>query len=188
MHARRLFLAAAALAAGAAPALAAGTTERVSCRPRRPGQRRQHRARDSADGRVVAFVSARHESRRRRYQRKLADVFVRDRQTDTTERVSVSSAGAPGQQQELLPAISADGRFVAFRSFASNLVAGDTNATDDVFVRDRQTGTTERVERQHPGVQATATAALARRDLGRRALRRLRLRATNLVPGDTNAQ
>ena len=43
------------------------------------------------------------------------------------------------------PAISADGRYVAFRSHASNLVSGDTNNLDDIFVRDRQNGTTERI-------------------------------------------
>ncbi len=50
-------------------------------------------------------------------------------------------------------AISADGRFVAFSSFASNLVAGDTNGTWDVFVHDRQTGTTERVSVASDGTE-----------------------------------
>src|SRR5436190_13803833 len=63
----------------------------------------------------------------------------------TTERVSVDSAGNEGNGHSLNAAISADGRFVAFRSVASNLVPGDTNRQEDVFVHDRQTGTTERV-------------------------------------------
>ena len=46
------------------------------------------------------------------------------------------------------PAISADGRFVAFNSDATNLVPGDTNGARDVFVRDRQTGTTRAGERR----------------------------------------
>src|SRR5438093_2008599 len=62
-----------------------------------------------------------------------------------TERVSVDSTGAEGNNFSFSPAISADGRFVAFASVASNLVPGDTNGTLDVFVRDRQTGATERV-------------------------------------------
>ena len=64
-----------------------------------------------------------------------------------TERVSVSSQGTAGDNDSQLAAVSADGRFVAFVSLASTLVAGDTNGTSDVFVRDRITGTTERVMR-----------------------------------------
>jgi hypothetical protein len=52
-----------------------------------------------------------------------------------TERVSVSSGGAQGDSYSAYPALSADGRFVAFYSMASNLVPGDTNNTDDIFVR-----------------------------------------------------
>ena len=53
----------------------------------------------------------------------------------TTERVSVSSSGAQGNYSSVDPAISANGRFVAFRSYATNLVRGDTNGEFDVFVR-----------------------------------------------------
>jgi len=75
-----------------------------------------------------------------------SDIFVRDRAAGTTERVSVDSneAEATGGHS-LYPSISADGRFVAFSSKATNLVSGDTNAGSDVFVRDRMLGTTERV-------------------------------------------
>lgn len=72
----------------------------------------------------------------------------------TTERASVDSSGTQGNAHSGIPyfdmkgvSISADGRFVAFGSEASNLVATDTNGSFDVFVRDRQTGTTEFVER-----------------------------------------
>src|SRR5439155_16392167 len=75
----------------------------------------------------------------------VVDVFVRDRLTGTTERVSVDSAGNQGNAGSSLPSISADGRFVAFWSAATNLVPGDTNAAFDVFIHDRQTGATERV-------------------------------------------
>ena len=64
---------------------------------------------------------------------------------DTTRRVSVSSTGAQGNDHSLDPAISSDGRYVAFSSDASNLVPGDTNDSQDVFVRDRKLGTTRRV-------------------------------------------
>src|SRR5439155_2739827 len=86
------------------------------------------------------------------------DVLVHARPTGTTERVSVASDGtqANGPSEEGVssqPAFSADGRFVAFESSASNLVAGDTNDADDVFVHDRQTGTTERVSVASDGTQ-----------------------------------
>ena len=98
----------------------------------------------SADGRFVAFysdasnlVAADTNGAR--------DVFVHDRQTGETARVSVDSSGAEANGDSFAPAISADGRFVAFSSAASNLVAGDTNGVDDVFLRDRQENTTTRV-------------------------------------------
>src|SRR5439155_23474532 len=65
------------------------------------------------------------------------DVFVHDRLTGTTERVSVDSAGTQGNFESREPSISADGRLVAFSSVATNLVPGDTNAARDVFVHDR---------------------------------------------------
>src|SRR5207247_9608401 len=63
----------------------------------------------------------------------------------TTVRVSVASDGTEGNDVSMGSALSADGRFVAFDSAAADLVAGDTNRASDVFVHDRQTGTTERV-------------------------------------------
>jgi hypothetical protein len=65
-------------------------------------------------------------------------VFVRDRRTGTTERVSVGQGGVQGNGDSggiYTPALSTDGRFVAFDSEASNLVPGDTNNWQDVFVR-----------------------------------------------------
>src|SRR5213076_2741406 len=70
------------------------------------------------------------------------DVFVHDRQTGTTERVSVASGGSQGNGFNAGPALSADGRFVAFHGTASNLVAGDANGAYDVFVHDRAVSTT----------------------------------------------
>ncbi|WP_440085060.1 S8 family serine peptidase [Streptosporangium sp. LJ11] len=71
------------------------------------------------------------------------DVFVRDRSTGKTEAVSVGTGGATGDGNSREQSISADGRFVAFESQATDLVPGDTNGHGDVFVRDRQTGKTE---------------------------------------------
>lgn len=80
-----------------------------------------------------------------------SDVFVHDRQTGTTERVSVGSAGEQGDSGSREGSISGDGRFITFHSDATNLVAGDTNGDTDVFVHDRQTGTTERVPAPRAG-------------------------------------
>jgi hypothetical protein len=84
------------------------------------------------------------------------DVFVRDLQTATTERVSVSSSGAEanGPSWER-PSINGDGRYVSFSSDATNLVLGDTNALRDVFLRDRQSGSTTRVSVSGSGFQAS---------------------------------
>ena len=98
----------------------------------------------SADGRYAAFYSdasnlVTGDANGAR------DVFVRDLQTGETTRVSVDGAGAEANGDSFEPAISADGRFVAFSSAATNLVAGDSNEANDVFVRDRQANTTTRV-------------------------------------------
>jgi hypothetical protein len=73
------------------------------------------------------------------------DVFVRLRAEGSTERVSLSSTGEQSNGDSLNPSISSTGRFVAFQSDASNLVPDDTNGETDIFVRDRENGTTERV-------------------------------------------
>jgi len=65
----------------------------------------------------------------------LRDIFVHDRQTGTTTRVSVDSTGTEGNDaSHYTPSISADGRYVGYFSSASNLVAGDTNGNADIFV------------------------------------------------------
>jgi len=73
------------------------------------------------------------------------DVFIHDRQTDQTELVSVGVGGAMGNNSSRLASVSSDGRYVAFESYASNMVAGDSNGMWDIFVRDRQTGQTSLV-------------------------------------------
>lgn len=72
------------------------------------------------------------------------DVFVRDRQTGVTTIVSVRPDGTTGTEASYEPAISDDGRYVAFSSGAVDLVAGDTNERADVFIRDLHAGTTVR--------------------------------------------
>ncbi len=80
-----------------------------------------------------------------------AQVYVRDRQSQTTELISVNSEGVVGDETSAIEtgqSISADGNVVVFGSEATNLVPDDTNNALDVFVRDRATGTTQRVERR----------------------------------------
>src|SRR5262245_10891213 len=96
----------------------------------------------SADGRTVAFWSE-ATNLVGWDPNGASDVFVRDLESATTALVSVATDGTQGDGDSSRPAISADGRLVAFLSEATNLVAGDTNGTYDIFVRDRQSGTTE---------------------------------------------
>jgi Tol biopolymer transport system component len=85
------------------------------------------------------------------------DVFVRDTSVGATTRASLSSAEAQANSGSMWPSISADGRYVAIQSDASNLVAGDTNAVSDIFVRDRTAGTTARVSLGDDEAQADDT-------------------------------
>jgi Tol biopolymer transport system component len=86
-----------------------------------------------------------------------SQVFVRDRLLGTTELVSVGTGGSLPDHQSWGGSISADGRYIAFVSDASSLVAGDTNGDSDVFVHDRQTGITDRVNVASDGSQANGT-------------------------------
>src|SRR3954452_12105446 len=98
----------------------------------------------SADGRFVVFMSD-TDNIVPGDTNGWDDVFVRNRLRGTTERVSVSSSGVGGDGASFIAAISTDGRFVVFGSYSTNLVPGDTKHQADVFVRDLQRGTTERV-------------------------------------------
>lgn len=147
-------------------------------------------ARLSADGRYVAFVSdsprlVPEDLNRQR------DVFVRDLVNDRTERVSVTSDGAEGYGTlfgSAAPAISADGRYVAFMSTAPLVPEKTFDARADVYVHDRVTGQTERVS-VGPGGQAgdkhsyNSVHNYVTAD-GRRVM--FMSAATNLVPGDFN--
>ncbi len=141
----------------------------------------------SSDGRFITFVSnatnlvagdSNGED----------DIFVRDRQTGTTTRVDVGAGGAQANGRSFSPTISADGRFVAFMSQATNLVTGDTNGENDVFVRDRTGGTTTRVNVATGGAQATGGFSQEPEisDDGR-FVAYVSL-AANLVTGDTNGK
>ena len=113
------------------------------------------------------------------------DVFVHDQQQGTTTRVSVGAGGLQGNDRSGQPAISADGRWVAFSSGASNLVAGDTNGETDVFVHDRQTGTTTRTSVAAGGVQGNGPSYASAISADGRWVA-FSSGASNLVAGDTN--
>jgi Tol biopolymer transport system component len=83
----------------------------------------------------------------------VADLFVRDRAYQMTTRVNVSSTGGQANNYAADAKITPSGRYVVFRSAATNLVPGDTNDAEDVFVRDRFTGRTERVSVDGTGAQ-----------------------------------
>jgi hypothetical protein len=98
----------------------------------------------NGDGRFVVFRSTATNLVSGGTQPFTRHAYVRDRQLGTTTVADVSTNGMPGNANAIDAAISSDGRFVAFSSLASNLVAGDTNQCEDVFVHDMFTGATER--------------------------------------------
>lgn len=107
----------------------------------------------SADGRFVTFTSA-ATNLVANDTNGMLDVFVRDLVAGTTSRVSLGAASVEGNGYSFGSAFSADARFVAFASSASNFVVGDTNAQVDVFVRDVVVGTTTRVSVGSSGLEA----------------------------------
>lgn len=171
---------------------ATGGVERISLgRDNEPANRPSHAAGGapgiSRDGNLVTFYSE-ATNLVDGDSNGVADVFVRIRdlgistQFGATEIVSVASDGTQANGISLYPSISADGRYVAFQSFASNLVAGDTNGAADVFVHDRDSGHTERIcstvqpDRfsYSPVISADGNSVA------------FASAATNLVAGDTN--
>ena len=165
-----------------------GTTERVSVGPA-GAQADSASAFDarpsiSGNGRYVAFASHAHNLVTADTNG-VQDIFVHDRQSGVTECVSVDSLGTQGNGESDYPAISADGRYVAFVSVATNLVAGDTNGFSDVFVHDRQSGVTERVSVDSTGTEAKWSALHPSISADGRYVA-FDSHATNLVPGDLN--
>jgi Tol biopolymer transport system component len=139
----------------------------------------------SSDGRFVAFWSD-ASNLVAGDTNGVEDLFVRDRVTGITERVSVDSSGVQGNGWSGQGSLSADGRFIAFSSESSNLVAGDVNGVQDVFLRDRLTGTTELVSVDSAGVQGNGVSYVTALSADGR-LVAFESQATNLVAGDTNS-
>lgn len=132
----------------------------------------------SGNGRFVAFLCNNGEWQR---------VFVFDRATGTTSLVSRSTAGAPANGACERPSISRDGRYVAFASIADNLVGSDSNDKYDVFVHDRQTGTTRRVSVASNGAEGNDDSIEAAIAADGSAVA-FASKAANLVPSDDNGK
>ena len=135
----------------------------------------------SSDGRFVTFNS---------FARNLVlgdsnntgDVFIRDRFLGETRRASISSIGIEGNGDSFSSSVSADGRFVAFVSYAKNLVLGDNNGTSDIFVHDFLTGETRRVSFAFDGAEVNDSCHNASISSDGRYVR-FYSHATNLVAG-----
>jgi flagellin-like hook-associated protein FlgL len=119
----------------------------------------------------------------------LWDSFIKDTVTGVTTRISTDSAGnqATGADSDV-SAISADGRYVAFYSSASNLVAGDTNGQRDSFIKDTVTGITTRISTDSAGNQAIGGSSTVTAISADGRIAAFYSSATNLVAGDTNVQ
>lgn len=115
-----------------------------------------------------------------------SDVFVYDRTNEITEIVSLASDGSTqGNQNSTSGGISGDGRYVLFESFATNLVAGDTNGTLDIFIYDRELDTTERVNLTDGDSESVLGAQYADMSGDARYVV-FESQTDNLVAGDTN--
>jgi Tol biopolymer transport system component len=112
----------------------------------------------SADGRYVAFYGTATNLVPEDTDDN-EDVYLRDRATGQTTLVSVSSGGVKGNSNSWRPTISADGRYVAFQSEATNLVPGDTNGRIDLFVRDLWTGKRRARRPTHRASSVTTVAS-----------------------------
>lgn len=161
------------------------TTELISVASNRMiGNRDSRRPRISGDGRLVVFESwadnfvpdDKNEG---------PDIFLRDRESKKTICVSTSPDGKPGNDDSRDPRISDDGNFVVFTSYASNLVAGDTKNLPDVFVYDRETRKTERVNLTNKREQAASRSGEGTLSGDGRWVA-FASKASNLVEDDTN--
>ncbi len=139
----------------------------------------------SADGRYIAFVST--------YSNLVAgdtnsadDIFVKDTLTGSLSRVSIDAFGNQGNNSSFGCSISSDGRYVSFMSTASNLVAGDTNGSTDVFIRDLQNNTIKRVSESASGQSGGGCISFDMSADGRYIV--FESIANNFVSGDINGR
>ena len=140
----------------------------------------------SADGRFVAFASN-ATNLVGNDDNSAADIFVHDRKKKRTRRVSVKTGGAQANGESFSPSISADGRFVAFASNATNLVGNDDNSDSDVFVHDRKKKRTRRVSIKTGGAESNDGSFSPSISASGRLIA-FSSRATNLIGSDGNNQ
>jgi Tol biopolymer transport system component len=138
----------------------------------------------NADGRYVAFQSRAGNLVPGNTNDK-ANIFVHDRKTGKTEIVSKNSAGTLGDNDSDHPSLSADGRYVAFDSFAGNLAPGDNNGKADVYVHERKTGKTTIISKDSAGVFGNDHSLNPAISADGRFVA-FQSAAGNLMPGDTN--
>jgi Tol biopolymer transport system component len=138
----------------------------------------------SADGQVVAFTSSASDLVPGDGNGTL-DVFVHDLRTGRTELVSRDSGGAPADNDSFSPALSADGRFVAFSSLADNLDSRDHNHAPDVYLHDRVTRRTSLISTGSDGRAADGPSGQPSVS-GDGRMVAFTSAATNLDPDDTN--
>jgi hypothetical protein len=117
----------------------------------------------------------------------VGDIFVHDRQIGVTTCVSVASDGTQGNDYSFKPSISSNGRYVAFESYANNLVSGDSNGYREIFVHDKQTDETIRVSVASDGTQGNNNSNNPFTSSDGHYVT-FQSDATNLVSGDTNGQ
>ena len=157
-----------------------GTTSRISASSAgSPGDNSSYGQAMSPDGRYVSFTSD-ATNLVPGDTNGVYDGFVHDRRAGTTSRVTLTDGGAQADARSYAPVISADARFVAFVSDATDLVAGDTNGVADIFLRDRRAGTTVLVSGAHADAPSDAPVISAD---GRYVAF---TSEAALVPGDTN--
>ncbi|MBK8816693.1 MAG: PD40 domain-containing protein [Methylococcaceae bacterium] len=138
----------------------------------------------SADGRYVAFVTGNSKVTANDTNASY-DVFVRDLLTRTTEVVSVNTSGKLGNDFSDTPSLSGNGRFIAFRSLASNFATGDTSKSYDIFVHDRQSKITRLVSKGYNGAKANGHSSYPQISADGRYVA-FQSSASNLIANDTN--
>ncbi len=139
----------------------------------------------SGDGSVVAFSSNAFDLVPG-FTGAVTGILVKNLSTGAIALVSTASDGRQANDSSFAPSVSADGRFVAFQSAASNLVPGDLNAVSDIFVKDLETGVIARVSTSANGVEGNAASDAPQISPDGRYVV-FRSAASNLVPGDNGA-
>ena len=138
----------------------------------------------SRDGRYLSFVSS-ATNLVPGDTNGISDLFVFDSQLRTIKRANVSTTGIQANDNSLVPALSRDGRFVVFHSLADNLVVGDTNGTNDIFVHDLLSGETNMVSVRNDGQTVIADSAYASINEDGRFIA-FQSDGNQFVPGDNN--